>query len=57
MMRDVGRTDRNRGRKENSQARYGRDPGMFEGKKVVDCRQGGKKGVVQVEIRELGLRW
>lgn len=29
----------------------------LKAKKVVDCRQGSKKGVVQVEIRELGLRW
>lgn len=38
-MRDVGKTDISRRRKENSKARDGKDCGVFEGKKVVDCRQ------------------
>lgn len=39
-MRDVRKTDTSVGRKENSKARDGKDPDVFESKKVVDCRQG-----------------
>lgn len=55
MMREMGKIDKSRGRK-SSKARSGEDHRIFEGKKVIDCREmGNKRGMVQNEVSELGF--